>query len=136
MNRAIIEASRPPLAADKVSRQKTDALFELAARIGLLAEQSRSSQTVLAKAAASERRKSLKTGLELVAAGADGEAIDRGIAAAAPRPEADPGASLEWMLVRAGMRSIAADEHYSVAMRRMTAYLETSYFEKAEAWLL
>jgi hypothetical protein len=136
MNRAIIEASRLYLAADKVSRQKTDELFELAARIGLLAEQARSSEAVLARAAASERRKSLRTGLEMVAAGADEAAIDRTFAEAAPRPEDDPGAALEWMLVRSGMRSIAADEHYSVAMRRMTAFLGPSCFDKAEAWLL
>jgi hypothetical protein len=136
MNRAILEASRNPLTADRVSRQKTDALFDLAVRIGLIAEQSRASEKILAKAAAAERRKSLKTGLELVAAGADGEAIDRAINAAAPDSEADPGAALEWMLVRAGMRSIAADEHYSVAMRRMTAFLGPTYFDKTEAWLL
>jgi len=136
MNRAFIEASRSPIATEKVSRQKADALFELAVRIGLLADQSRSSETALAKAATSERRKSLKTGLDLVVAGADAEAIDRAFAASAPRPEADPGAALEWMLCRAGMRGIAADEHYSVVMRRMTAFLGPSYFEKAEAWLL
>jgi hypothetical protein len=136
MNQAIIEASRRLVATDKVSRQKMDALFELAARIGLLAEQSRSSDAVLAKAAATERRKSLKTGLELVAAGADAETLDRAFAAATPRPEADPGAALEWMLVRAGMRSIGADEHYSVVMRRMTAFLGPTYFEKTDAWLL
>jgi hypothetical protein len=136
MNWSIIEASRLPIAAEKVSRQKTDALFELAVRIGLLAEQSRSSETVLAKAAAAERRKSLKTGLDLVAAGANAEAIDGAFAVAAPQPEADPGAALEWMLVRAGMRGIAADEHYSVVMRRMTAFLGPAYFEKTEDWLL
>jgi hypothetical protein len=136
MNRAIIEASRSPIAVDKVSRQKSDALFDLAARIGLLVEQASVSETALAKAAASERRKSLKRGLELVAAGADTETIDRAFAAAAPRPEAEPGGALEWMLVRAGMRGIAGDEHYSVVMRRMTAFLGPSYFDKAEAWLL
>jgi hypothetical protein len=136
MNRAVIEAMRRPLAAEKVSRQKTDALFELATRIGLLAEQSRASEIALAKAAATERRKSLRTGLELVAAGASGEAVDRAFASASPRIEDDPGAALEWELVRVGMRGIAADEHYSVIMRRMTAFLGTSYFDKAEAWLL
>jgi hypothetical protein len=136
MNRAMLEASRSPLAADRVSRQKADALFELAARIGLLAEQSRSSPKTLARAAATERRKSLRTGLELVAAGANDQTLDRALAEAAPEPEADPGAALEWMLVRAGMKSIVAGEHYSVAMRRMTAFLGPAYFDKAEAWLL
>jgi hypothetical protein len=136
MNKAILEASRRSPVAEKVSRQKADALFELATRIGLLAEQARSSESALARAAASERRKSLRTGLELVASGADADAIDRAFAAAAPRPDAEPGAALEWSLVRSGMRSIAADEHYSVAFRRMTAFLGAAYYDKAEAWLL
>jgi hypothetical protein len=133
---AISEAARGFIAAEKVSRQKEDALFELAARIGLLAEQARVSETALAKAAANERRKSLKAGLELLASGADVEDIDRAFASSAPKPDTDPGAALEWMLVRAGLRGIAADEHYSVVMRRMTAFLGPGYFDKAEAWLL
>lgn len=136
MNRAIIETSRLPAASEKVSRQKSDALFELAARMGLIAEQAAYSDTALAKAAASERRKSLRTGLELVAAGADAEAIDRAYGPAIGRSEADPSTALEWMLVRAGIRGIAEDEHYSVVMRRMTAFLGPAYFDKAEAWLL
>jgi hypothetical protein len=136
MIRAIVEASRGFIASGRVSRQKEDALFELAARIGRLAEQSRSSETALAKAAATERRKSLKTGLELAAAGLDAEGLDRALASAAPRPEVDPGAALEWALVRVGLRGIASDEHYSLVMRRMTAFLGPAYFDKAEAWLL
>jgi len=136
MIRAIAEASRGFIATEKVSRQKEDALFELASRIALLAEQSRLSDKALAKAAASERRKSMKIGLEMVAAGIDAEGLDRALAASAPRTGADPGAALEWMLVRVGLRGIADDEHYSVIMRRMTAFLGPGFFDKAEAWLL
>jgi hypothetical protein len=133
--RAIVEAARDSLDAAKVSRRKKDALFELAARIGILAEQARSSSAALARAAEGERRKPLKAGLELVAAGVNSDGLDRGLAASVPRPRSDPGAELEWMLVRAGLRGIAADEHYSVIMRRMTAFLGPEYFDKTEAWL-
>ena len=133
---AIAEAARGFIAAEKVSRQKEDALFELAARIAALAEQSRTSDKALAKAAATERRKSLKPGLELVAAGVDAAGLDRALGPARPQPGDDPGAALERLLVRAGLRGIASDEHYSVIMRRMTAFLGPGYFDKAEAWLL
>ena len=136
MIRAIAEASRGFIATEKVSRQKEDALFELAARIALLAEQARVSDTALAKAAIKESRKSLKVGLESLAAGINAEGLDRVLVGSAPRPNADPGAVLEWMLVRSGLRGIAADEHYSVVMRRMTAFLGSLYFDKAEAGLL
>jgi hypothetical protein len=134
--RAIVEAARDSLDTSKVSRRKKDALFDLAARIGALAEQARSSSSALARAAESERRKPLKAGLELVAAGANSDALDRGLAASVPRPRAEPGAELEWMLVRSGLCGIADDEHYSVIMRRMTAFLGLEYFDKAEAWLI
>jgi hypothetical protein len=133
--RAIAEASRDPLDARKVSRRKKNALFQLACRISLLAEQARGSSSALARAASVERRKPLKAGLELVAAGADAEALEAGLQAAVPRPRSDPGAELEWMLTRAGLRGIASDEHYSVIMRRMTAFLGPECFDKAEAWL-
>jgi hypothetical protein len=132
---AIADASKDRIDLSKVSRQKKDALFELAARIGLLAEQNRSSSGAVAKAAASERRKALKAALDLVAAGADAESLALSLEAYVPRPRGDPGAELEWMLVRAGARGIAADEHYSVVMRRMAAFLGWEYFDKAEAWL-
>jgi hypothetical protein len=134
--KAIVEASRDRLDTRKVSRQKKDALFELAARVGIIAEQSRSSSMAIARAAASERRKALKVGLELVAAGAEVEALDRGFSASIERPSSDPGAELEWMLVRSGMRGLAAYEHFSVIMRRMTAFLGPDYFDKAEDWLM
>jgi hypothetical protein len=130
------EASRCVLDLRKVSRQKKDALFELAARVALLAEASRSSSSAIARAAASERRRALKAGLELVAAGCEVEDLERRLAAAVPRPESDHGALMEWETCLAGLRGIAGDEHYSVIMRRMTAFLGPEYFDKAEAWLL
>ncbi len=135
MIEAIARASRESLELRKVSRQKKDALFDLALRIGALADQARGSSSALARAAASERRKPLKVGLELAAAGLDSGTLDRRLAAASPRPGSDPGAQLEWMLVRSGLRGIAAFEHYSVIMRRMTAFLGFEYYDKAEAWL-
>ncbi len=135
MIRAIVEAARDSLDAQKVSRQKKDALFELAARIGLLAELSRGGVAAIAKASATERRKPLKAGLELVAAGTSAEGLDLGLEASVPRPRSDPGAELEWVLVRSGLRGIVEDEHYSVIMRRMTAFLGPEYFDKTEAWL-
>jgi hypothetical protein len=136
MNRGIAEASRGFIAAEKVSRQKSDALFELAARIALIAEQSRVSDTALAKASRTERRKILKAGLEIIASGADAEGLSRALTAAFPRPEGDPGAELERMLILSGLRGIAADEHYSIVMRRMTAFLGPGCFDKTESWLL
>ena len=62
-----------------VSRQKKDALFELACRIALLAEEVRANgeAKTLAKAAEAERRKCLRFGLEILAGGADAEALDQ-----------------------------------------------------------
>ena len=133
---AIAECSRSPLDISKVSRQKKDALFELAARIGILAEQARGSETALAKAAKGERRKPLKAGLELVAAGTAAENLERKLSFLVPRPASEAGAELEWAMVLAGLRGIAADEHYSVVMRRMTAFLGLEYFDKTETWLV
>ena len=86
---AIARASRESLELRKVSRQKKDALFDLAVRIGALADQARGSSSALARAAASERRKPLKAGLELAAAGArrgdaGSQTRGRGPEAAAP----------------------------------------------------
>ncbi len=132
---AIARASRDELDIRTVSRRKKDALFALAARVSVLSDQARGARAALARAAASERRKPLKAGLEIAATGADAETLDRGLAAAAPRPRSDPGAELEWLLVRSGLRGIASYEHYSVIMRRMTAFLGLEYYDKAEAWL-
>jgi hypothetical protein len=136
MTSAIAEASRAFLDISKVSRQKKDALFELATRVGGIAADARASDKALAKAAAAEKRRTLKTALELLAAGAIGRDFDAAFAQAAPFPETDPGAELEWLIVRAGLRGIAGDEHYSVVVRRMTAFLGLEYFDKAEAWLV
>jgi hypothetical protein len=136
MIEAIAEAASCFFDASKVSRQKKDALFELAARIGVLAADTRSSDKAIEKAAAIERRKALKAGLEILATGADPEAFDRAFAQSKHRDaDGDPGSELEWLLVRAGLRGIADDEHYSIVMRRMTAFLGAEYYDKAEEWL-
>jgi hypothetical protein len=136
MIEAIAEAASGFFDASKVSRQKKDALFELATRICSLAADARSSEKAIEKAAETERRKALKAGLEILATGADPEAFDRAFAQAEPKEwDDDPGSELEWLLVRAGLRGIAADEHYSVVMRRMTAFLGGEYYDKAEDWL-
>jgi len=119
----------------KASRQKKDALFDLAARIALLAERSRQQGiSVLAEAAEVERRKALRAGLELVAAGRDAEELDRVLDAESAEP--DPGSALELRLVRAGLRGLVAGEHPYTLMRRMSAQLGLEYFDKAEAWIL
>ncbi len=137
MIQAMAEAARDSLDLSKVSRQKKDALFELASRMALLSEQFRASSSSIAREAAGEkRRKALKAGLELLAVGVSQDNLNEAFEAAVPRPRSDPGAELEWMLVRAGIRGMAADEHYSIIMRRMTAFLGSEYFGKAELWLL
>jgi hypothetical protein len=136
MIEAIAEAASSFFDASKVSRQKKDALFELATRICALSADARSSEKAIEKAAEVEHRKILKTGLGILTTGADPEAFDRAFAQAKPKDGADdPGSEFEWLFVRAGLRGIAADEHYSVVMRRMTAFLGSEYYDKAEDWL-
>jgi hypothetical protein len=136
MTEEIARAAVAFIDASKLSRQKKDALFELATRIGSLAADSRTSDKAITKAAAAERRKSLKAGLEILETGAEGETFDRAFAQSMPKgSDAEPGTQLEWLMVRSGLRGIAADEHYSIVMRRMTAFLGDEYFDKAEAWL-
>jgi hypothetical protein len=138
MIEAIAEASRGFLDAPKASRQKKDALFELACRVALVAQESRFSDKAIDKAVASERRKLLKAALAMVANGASSEDI---ASAMAPVPKSggqgddDPGIELERAMVDSGCRALANNEHYSVVMRRMTAFLGPEYFDKAEAWL-
>jgi len=134
--RAIADAAGDSLDISKVSRQKKDALFELAARIALLSEQYRASHAAIARAAAAEKRKALKAGLDLLTVGVSRDSLESGFSASVPRPRADAGAELEWMLVRSGICGIAAEEHYSILMRRMTAFLGVEYYGKAELWLL
>lgn len=135
MIRALIEAYRALAEPPKASRQKKDALFELATRICAIAEQSRTASSALSRAAAKEKRKALKVGLELLASGVDAEGIGPAFAAACPPPREDPGAYLEWLVVRSALLGMAAYEHYSVIMHRMAAYLGPEYFDKADAWL-
>jgi Flagellar motor switch protein len=136
MTNAIAAAAASFVDAGKVSRQKKDALFDLASRIGGIAADARGSDSAVAKAAAAEKRKGAKAGLEILATGADPATFERAYAESVAMPGADdPGSQLEWLLVRAGLRGIAADEHYSIVMRRMAAYLGPDYFDKAEAWL-
>jgi hypothetical protein len=119
----------------KASRQKKDALFELACRIALLAEGSRQSgASSLAEAAEEERRKALRAGLAVVAAGGDAEELGRALAEEAD--ESDPGALLESRLVRSGLLGLLAGEHPYTLMRRMSAHLGAEYYDKAGAWIL
>jgi len=119
----------------KASRQKIDALFDLAVRVALLAERSRASGAAsLSDAARIERRRTLRAGLRVVAAGGDPEELDRAIAEAAPG--ADPGAILEARLLRSGLRGLLAGEHPFTLMRRMCAHLGPEYFDRAGIWIL
>lgn len=119
----------------KASRQKKDALFDLAARIAILAEKSRASGAeALAKAAEAERRRALKAGLDVIVAGGDAEELARALAKA-PGDDS-PGSILEARLVRSGLRGLLAGEHPYALMRRMTAHLGPEYFDKAGAWIL
>ncbi len=119
----------------KASRQKKDALFELAARISLLAERSRAAgAAALSEAADGERRKALRAGLLAIVAGCDAEELDRNLAAAST--EADAGSILEARLVRSGLRGLLAGEHPYTLMRRMCAHLGEEYFDKAGEWIL
>jgi hypothetical protein len=132
---ALARADARDWEAAKASRQKRDALFELAARIALLAERSRSSgAAALSEAAEGERRKALKAGLELIIEGGDAEELDRVLASAAAT--SDPGSLLEARLVRSGLRGLLSGEHPYTLMRRMSAHLGPEYFDKAGAWIL
>jgi hypothetical protein len=117
----------------KVTRQKRDALFDLACRIAVLADKARGSPSSLQRAAGAEKRKSLRSALALVAAGVDAEGLERGLGDLLA--EADPGSRLELDLVVAGLRGILSGEHYSIVMRRMAAFLGPEYFDKATDWL-
>lgn len=119
-----------------VSRQKKDALFDLACKIALIAGAAREKDEAgIAAASATERRKSLKFGLDLLAQGADAEALDQAYELEPVFRELDPGTRLELDMVRKGLVSIASREHPIVALRRMTAFLGPEYFEKTTAWM-
>lgn len=119
-----------------VSRQKKDALFELACRIALIAEKARQGDhAALAAAAAAERRKALRFGLELLAEGAEAEALDQAYDLDPSFRDLEAADSLELALTRKGLFSIAAREHPFVALRRTSALLGLEYLEKSEAWM-
>jgi hypothetical protein len=139
MIRSLASASTAP---PKASRQKKDALFELAARAAAAAEQARAGGiAAVAKAAKAESRRYLRTGLELVASGIDIEGIDRSFAAAEATAKAstaagDGGPELELRMCLVAVKGIASGEHPYVLMRRMTARLGSEYFDKAGSWIL
>lgn len=119
-----------------VSRQKKDALFELACRMALIADKARQGDhAALTAAAAVERRKALRFGLELLADGAEAEALDQAFDLDPAFRELEAADALELAVTRKGLFSIAAREHPFVALRRTSALLGTEYFEKAEAWM-
>jgi hypothetical protein len=119
-----------------VSRQKKDALFELSCRIALIAEKARAEDNAgIAAAAATERRKLLAFGLDLLAEGADAEALDQAYELDPVFHDLDAGTKLELALVRKGLASVAAREHPFTSLRRMTALLGPEYFDKASAWM-
>ena len=119
-----------------VSRQKKDALFELACRIAQVAEAVRvSEERAFAEAARLERRKPLRYGLELLASGADAEALAHAYELEPVFKDLDPGTRLELALTKAGLAGAADREHAFIAMRRMCAFLGPEYYEKAGAWM-
>ncbi len=137
MIRAITEASwEAPRPATPVSRQKKDAIFELACRLAQVAERSRASEGAsLAADAKAEKRKSLRFGLELIAEGADPERLDLAYGHSLVAADLDAGTKMELASIRAGLGGIAAGEHPFFIVRRMTAFLGFEYFEKASAWM-
>jgi hypothetical protein len=119
-----------------ISRQKKDALFELACRIALISERARDADCAgIAAAAKTEKRKTLIFGLEILAEGGDAEALDQAYELDPVFRDLDPGTRLELAMVRKGLISVAAREHPFVAMRRMAAFLGPEYFDKASDWM-
>jgi hypothetical protein len=135
--RAVTEADwEAQKQAGPVSRQKKDAIFDLACRVTQIAERSRATEGAsLAKDAEAEKRKLLRFGLELVAQGADAERLDLAFDHAPVVTELDAGTRLELAAVRAGLGALAAGEHPCRILRRMTAFLGPEYFDKSSAWL-
>ncbi len=119
-----------------VSRQKKDALFDLACRVALLSEGTRGeSSKAFAAAARTETRKSLRYGLELLAAGVDSETLASAYEPEAVLQELDAGTRLEFAMLKAGLAAIAEREHPFLVLRRMSAFLGYEYFDKASAWM-
>jgi hypothetical protein len=136
MIQALATADWPRWKAAPISRQKKDALFDLACKLAGLAEIARANDNPgLAAAAKNERRKALRFGLEILADGGDAESLDLAFELEPSFRDLDAGARLELTIVLKGLISIAAREHPFVTLRRTTACLGPDYFEKAEAWL-
>ncbi|MBL8967114.1 MAG: hypothetical protein JNG85_08895 [Spirochaetaceae bacterium] len=122
--------------AAAVSRQKKDALFDLACRIAVVAEAARASGSkAIADAIRLERRKTLRFGLELLSEGADADSLDQAFELEPVSKDLDPGTRLELALTRSGLAGIADREHHFVVFRRMTAFLGAEYFDKSSAWI-
>ncbi len=121
----------------QVSRQKKDALFDLACRIGLLCSEARTKGQgpAASKAAPAERRKSLRFGLELLENGADEEALEQAFNEECKGSKLEGGDLLEYAMVLAGLKSFLGGEHPFIALRRMSAFLGLEYFDKASAWM-
>ncbi|MDA8426814.1 MAG: hypothetical protein M0Z80_11820 [Treponema sp.] len=137
MIRALADRAPAQWEPSRASRQKRDALFELATRIAAIAERSRAfEREALAEAALVESRKILRAGLELASTGAEMEAIEAAFAANPPFARADPGEALELNVTLVGLRGLLAREHPYSIMRRMSARLGIEYFDKTEAWIL
>jgi hypothetical protein len=123
--------------APAASRQKRDALFELATRIAIIAERSRAfEREALAEAALVESRKILRTGLELASAGAEIEAIEAAFASNPAFSPREPGEALELAVTLVGLKGLLGREHPYSIMRRMSARLGIEYFDKTDAWIL
>ncbi len=129
--------------AAPVSRQKKDALFELACRMALIAEAVRADDgsgrkraNSLAAAAKAERRKTLAFGLDILAEGGDAESLDQAFDLDPVFRDLDAGTRLELGMVRKGLLSMIAREHPFINLRRTTAFLGPEYYEKAGAWML
>ncbi|MGO8693514.1 MAG: FliG C-terminal domain-containing protein [Rectinemataceae bacterium] len=137
MIRALAARAPGSWEAPRVSRQKRDALFELAMRIAIIAERSRAfEREALAEAALVESRRILRTGLELASAGAEIEAIEAAFASGPALSRPEPGEALELALTLAGLRGLLGREHPYSIMRRMSARLGPEYFDRTEAWIL
>lgn len=119
-----------------VSRQKKDALFELACRVALISESARETGAkAFIAAARAEKRKTLRYGLDLLSEGADWERVDRSYALEPLFGELDAGSRLEIALIKSGLGSVCRLEHPNIVLRRMTAHLGAEYFDKASAWI-
>ena len=138
MIRAICEADWENAGSSgPASRQKKDAVFELACRVYQIAERARASEGAsLAEDALVEKRKLLRFGLDLLAKGADADRLDLAYRHSPVSIDLDAGTKLEMAAIRSGLEAISRGEHPSFVLRRMTAYLGPEYHEKASAWLL